>query len=329
MGEFSEMQGLPSVMNEIMDRLPGGTFISNKQVVRNVNTVFRQEGTIKPKINMETTEKKNEIVLPTSPRKAERKVPRHIIISGKPKSGKTTAVSKLKNCLIIDLENGTEFVDGIIMAPPEGVGPVSTFKWLRELAKKIKDAGKPYDYVVIDTLSQIDMLSEWEGTWVYMNTIIGKSFNRQVDDSGKLIYDANSKSIMLKPDDINYQSVITLPQGSGYYYSRNAVLDMFELLKDLGKICTIFICHITDKMIAEKNGEQVMIKDLALTGKLQGILPRLVDSICTLWNEDGQIMISFKGNEDKIGGMRGLDHLQNYSGPLDWDQVFLTEATIK
>lgn len=271
-----------------------------------------------------TEEKKpGGIVLPTQPRKALRVNPKTMVISGKHKQGKTTAVAQLPNHLILDVEGGAEFIEGNIMTPPEGAGPVSVYKWLYDVAAKIKEAGRPYDYVVIDTLSQLDILSEWKGTWDYMNSVIGKSFNRKVDSDGKVIYDGNGKTIMLSPNDPNYQSVLTLPNGAGYYYTRTAILDIYEALKDLGKVCTIFICHVADKMISEKQGEQVMVKDLALTGKVQSIIPRLVDAIGTVWNEDGQLMISFIGKEDKIGGTRAK-HLTSYSGPVEWSKIFIS-----
>ena len=119
----------------------------------------------------ETEKKKDEIVLPTEVRKAPSTNPKTLLISGKHKEGKTSAVAQLPNCLIIDLEKGADFVDGIVISPPENTGPVSAFNWLKEVAKKIKESGRPYDYVAIDTLSQIDIWAEWAGTWSYMHTI--------------------------------------------------------------------------------------------------------------------------------------------------------------
>lgn len=213
---------------------------------------------------------------------------------------------------IIDLEKGAAFVDGMIMEPPDSMGPVGRWQWLKQLAKTIVDAGKPYDYVAIDTLTQLDSDSEWVATYQYMNSIIGKKFNR--DDNG----------VMMKPDNPNYESVHTLPNGAGYRYSREAIIDMYNTLRYLGKICTIFVCHVADKMVGEKNGEQIMTKDLALTGKVKDILARAPDALANVWNEEGQLMISFAGNGDKIGGMRG-NHIQGYIGKLSWEKVFITD----
>ena len=267
-------------------------------------------------------ETKSGIVLPTAPRPATAVNAENMCIYGKPKSGKTTALSELKNCLLIDLERGASYVDAMVMSVPENVGPVAIRNWIREVAKSIREAGRPYDYVAIDTLSQIDIWSEWWGTWDYMHSVAGKKFNKQLDDRGELILGPDKKPILLKPSDPAYESVLSLSHGYGYQHTRQAFLEIFELLKNLGKVSTIFVCHVADKMIAEKNGEQVMTKDLALTGKLQSIIPRVVDAIANVWNEDGQMMISFEANEEKIGGVRAK-HLRGYNGPLDWNKIFI------
>lgn len=265
--------------------------------------------------------KEEGIVLPTESRPRIADVPRHMIIYGKPKCGKTTAVMQLPNVLLIDIEDGSAFVSGKIMTPPKGLGPASRYKWLKEVAKTIKEADKPYDFVVIDTLSQLDSESEWTGTRSYMASVSGKKFNRHLDKNENLIL-KDGKPIEYKPTEPEYESVHSLAHGYGYRWSREAMMNIIDILKDCGKICTIFICHVTDKMIGEKNGEQVMVKDLALTGKLQSWVPRHLDCIANVWNEEGKFMISFDGNEDRIGGMRGTSHLQGYKGPLDWSQVF-------
>lgn len=259
-----------------------------------------------------TEEKSTGIVLPTEIRKATHISPRDAILYGKPKVGKTTALSQLKNALIIDLEQGAAFLDAMVIEVPKDKGPVGKWLWLKEVAKSIVDGGKQYDYVCIDTLTKIDEWSEWYGTYLYQNSIAGKRFNR--DDNGNL----------LPPNHPDYQSVHTLPNGAGYRYSRDAMMDMYETLRYLGKVCTIFICHVADKMVGEKAGEMVMSKDLALTGKLKDILARAPDVLAHVWNENGKMMISFAGNDEKIGGMRAT-HLKGFIGELDWSKIFLKD----
>ena len=254
------------------------------------------------------TEEKLE--LPTEIRKARNINLESLVIYGLPKSGKTTALALLPNCLIIDVEKGTGFVDGMIIEPPEEAGPVAKFKWLKELAIQIKAKNRPYDYVAIDTLSQLDIDAEWVGTYNYMQSSQGKKFNRNADGT------------MMKPSDADYESVLTLANGFGYRYTREAILDIFETLKGLGKICTIFVVHVADKMISKNGTTEVLTKDLALVGKTRDIIPRLVDAVANVWNEEGEFMISFNGSENKVGGVRAK-HLVGFEGKLDWNKIFI------
>jgi hypothetical protein len=263
----------------------------------------------------------NKIELPTAPRKATRDVPSSLGIVGKHKSGKTTAIAELPNCLIIETEeSGADFVDATVLPMPTNIGPVSKFKWLKEVAAKIKEENYPYDFVAIDTFTEIDMAAEWYGTWIFMNSILGKEFNRQKNNDGTLVI-KDGKTVMLAPSSPDYLSVATLPNGAGWNYIRNASLDMFEELKNLGKVCTIFVFHLADKYIGEKNTEAVATKEIAVTGKLKDIISRKLDGMGTVWNEDGDIMISFVDKNEKLGGIRG-EHLPGYTGKLDWNFIF-------
>ena len=51
--------------------------------------------------------------LPKTKVKASRKSPKNMIIYGPPKIGKTTVLSQLDDCLIIDLEDGSDMVDAL------------------------------------------------------------------------------------------------------------------------------------------------------------------------------------------------------------------------
>lgn len=251
------------------------------------------------------------IALPTNLKKGVNKNLSSLVIYGLPKCGKTTALAQLPNCLMIDTEDGTDYVENaFIMRFPKDLGPLGKYRWLKDVAAEIIKQGRPYDYVAIDTFSELDELAEWVGTALYMQSPQGKKFNREEDGTP------------IRKSDERFESVHTLPNGYGYRYSREAILDIFETLKGLGKICTIFVCHVTDKMISKNGSSEVAVKDLALVGKVKDIIPRKVDAIAAIYNENGETMISFVGSEFKVGGVRAK-HLVGYEGPLDWKKIFI------
>jgi len=258
-----------------------------------------------------------DIQLPTVKTGIEKINPTTLAIFGLPKCGKTTALATLEDCLIIDTEDGSSYVEALKVKVPEDLGPVAKFEWLRKVARKLKEE-KKYKYVAIDTLTMLDEWSEWVGTYKYMNSVQGASFNRQKSLSGQPI----KGGTMLKPTDAAYESVNTIPEGYGYRWSREAIMDLFTELAGTGTVCTIFVCHVAEKMISKGNQDSVRVRDLALTGKVKDIISRKVDAVGYVYNEDGKIMISFKGNEDRAGGIRSA-HIRGYEGELDWKKIFI------
>ena len=83
-------------------------------------------------------------------RKAVSQNPKSMLLYGAPKVGKTTALSQLEDCLIIDTEDGANMIEGY----------VETVKNREELIKLLKEAqeGHEYKYVAIDT---IDRIATW------------------------------------------------------------------------------------------------------------------------------------------------------------------------
>ena len=83
-------------------------------------------------------------------RKAISENPKVMLLYGAPKVGKTTALSQLKDCLIIDTEGGANMIEGY----------VESVNNREELIKVLKEAqdGHEYKYVAIDT---IDKIATW------------------------------------------------------------------------------------------------------------------------------------------------------------------------
>lgn len=260
---------------------------------------------------------KDDIILPKKKHEAEKNI-NSLVLFGKEKCGKTTALSQLDDCLIIDTEKGSKKVSALSLVVPEDLGPVGKMQWLKKVGRKLAAEGKPYKRVAIDTLSEVNEWSEWSGTYKYMMSPQGKSFNRIKDKYGNPIKGGE----LLDPDSEDYQSVHTIADGNGYRWSRDEMLDVIKIFMDAAE-CVIFVCHVEDKYVGAKDTTDLIIpKQLALTGKVREILPRKVDAIGYVYNEKGQLKVNFTGTEEKLGGAR-VDHLKSYNGLLDWTKIFI------
>jgi hypothetical protein len=171
-----------------------------------------------------------EIKLPTKKMTATYVDPHIMLFYGPPKVGKTTVLSQLDDCLIIDLEDGTKYLDSMRVQVIGLKKPVESDKalaerqeknqyYLDEIGKAIHEKGKPYKYVAIDTVTKLEEWCEWEGTSMYMSSVQGKNFNR--DNKGNIL--PRSK----------WNSVLTLPNGAGYMWLRSAMKDWLRKVKKL------------------------------------------------------------------------------------------------
>jgi hypothetical protein len=229
--------------------------------------------------------------LPKTIVKASRKSPKNMVIYGPPKIGKTTMLSKLDNCLIIDLEDGSDMVDALKVK-------VNNLGMLATIGKEIIQEQRPYKYVAIDTISKLEEWCEVEGKRIYMKTPMGKNFEQKNPGA----------------------SVLSLPNGAGYLYLRIAFkqwIDRLNLLADH----VILVGHLKDKML-EKKGKEVAVKDLDLTGKIKQITCANADAIGYIFREDETTMISFNSLDDTVAGSR-CDHLKGQTMPFEWNKIFI------
>jgi len=243
------------------------------------------------KVELENTLKLNNMELPKTKVKANRKSPKNMIIYGPPKIGKTTVLSQLDNCLIIDLENGSDMVDALKVK-------VNNLRELAEVGKAIIKEGKPYKYIAIDTISKLEEWCEAEAKKMYKLTAMGKNF------------DKNNEGL----------SILSLPNGGGYLYLRLAYkkwIDRLNLLADR----IILVGHLRDKML-EKKGKEVSVKDLDLTGKIKQMTCSNTDAIGYVYREGEETMISFNSLEDITAGTR-CEHLKGKAMPLKWSEIYI------
>ncbi len=237
------------------------------------------------------------IVLPTKKVKAVQVNPKRLIIYSKPKAGKTTAFSMLDDNLILDLESGSGYVDALKVDIPD-------LKTLLDTGKAIKEAGKPYKYVTVDTVTALENMIMPLAVKLYKATPMGKNY--QGDD------------------------VTTLPNGAGYLYIRQAffqVLDFIDTLADT----VILSGHIKDKVVDDK-GDMVMSANIDLTGKMKSLICANADAIGYLYRKGSKAVLSFKTSDDVTCGARP-EHLRDQEIVLtemnedvlecNWDKIFV------
>jgi len=229
--------------------------------------------------------------LPKKKIKASRKSPKNMIIYGAPKIGKTTVLAQLDDCLIIDLEQGSDMLDALKVQ-------VNSLKELGEVGKEIYQEGKPYKYVAIDTISKLEEWCEEEGKQIYLKTPMGKNFEQK------------------NPG----MSILSLPNGAGYLYLRMAYKKWIDRLNTLADH-VILVGHLKDKML-EKKGKEVAVKDLDLTGKIKQITCANADAVGYIYREDDVTMVSFDSLGDVVAGSR-CDHLKGKTMPMEWSKIFI------
>jgi hypothetical protein len=215
------------------------------------------------------------IVLPTKKIKADRVNPKRLIIYSKPKTGKTSAFAGLENNLILDLENGADYVDALKIK-------INSLQELLDAGKAIKEAGKPYTYVTIDTVTALEDMVMPLAIKLYKQTSMGKN------------YDGDN--------------VLSLPNGAGYLYLRQAFFQVLDFIDTLAPHI-ILSGHIKDKQVDDK-GEMVMAANIDLTGKIKSLICANADAIGYMFRKGNQTILSFKTIGEVTCGARP-EHLRN------------------
>ncbi len=103
------------------------------------------------------------IELPTKKVLATRANPKRLVIYSKPKAGKTSALALLDNCLLLDFEKGSDYVDAIKLK-------IDSLQTLKEVGAEIVKAGKPYKYIAVDTVTALEELCLGYAKALYMDT---------------------------------------------------------------------------------------------------------------------------------------------------------------
>lgn len=239
------------------------------------------------------------IELPKSKVPAETQDPKYLILFGLPKVGKTTILSTLENNLILDMENGSTYVDALKIK-------INTLKELKEVCKAIREAGCPYKYITIDTITAVEEMAK------------------------PLAINLYQQSPMFSEKYADVKDPTQLPNGSGYTFIRSGI----EMIIDMVSKCApnIIICgHVKDAALNEAASNNV--KTLDLTGKISRILSAKSDAIgfvhrdensnlCVQFGTDGEVLTGARpahlANKDIIVA----EHQEDGSFVSHWERIY-------
>ena len=226
---------------------------------------------------------KPKLVLPTSVVKATVKNPKNLIIFSKPKTGKTSNLAQLENALIIDLEQGSDFVDAMKIK-------ANSIADIRAIGDEIKKAKYPYNYIIIDTITKLEEMCVDLAEQMYSKTPMGSKWFEK--DGGKN----------------KYNDILALPNGAGYQWLRKAFDKATNYIKQLAPNI-IWLGHVKD-IVLEKKGAEFNSADLDLSGKIKRIFAADSDAIGYMYRKGNQNFLSFKTSDDVSCGSRS-SHLRN------------------
>lgn len=253
------------------------------------------------------------VVLPTQATEATRVNPKRIILFSQPKTGKSEALSRLENNLILDLEDGSGFIGGLKMnvlevAKQQKVTPLRALKMVLDSIKEAntKKGDYVYKYISVDTVSALEDTYGLElALKLYKDTPMGRNFQGT--------------------------DVRTLPNGAGYGPLRTAVQ---MILFEIEQLCDVLIIsgHTKDKLV-ESEGKEMTTRGLDLAGKLASIVCSESDAIAYLYRKDNKTIANFKPSESLNVGARP-HHLKNKEITLlesdengvltsHWDKIFI------
>jgi hypothetical protein len=267
-----------------------------------------------------------EFKLPDSITEVKEINPTDLVIISVPKTGKSTILAELtkqKNGIIFNLEkNGTDYLSSRCINIYDD--SITSFDEAMEVYKGyrtqlLKEKGK-YDYLIVDSLTALDEMSNLMGTYYYMHSVPqGKNFNR--DPKNGETY---------KFGDDRFKMVTELGEGYGYKHTRKWFLDQMGIFNEIAPY-RIYTGHVKDTLIRNDQNEEVTGKEINLTGKLKSLLAVKVSTLCKLIADGDKRYLSFEVDNDNIIAGSRVPHLQGQiliSEKVDgkiithWDKIF-------
>jgi len=255
-----------------------------------------------------------DIKLPLQKVKATSQSPSNLIIFSKPKTGKTELFAALPDCLILDLEKGSRYVDAMKIE-------ANSVNEIIAIGQQIIKDGKPYKYIVIDTVTALETMCIDYAEILYSKKPMGKKWFLK-DAKGNLDRTSGKKQ---------YGNILNLPNGAGYSYLREAVTKVIEFVKTLAPHI-ILSAHIKDIQL-EKAGAEFTASDIDLTGKIKRILASQSDAIGYLYRKKKNLNVLTFATTDAVACGARPKHLSNAEIEISemkdgklithWDKVFI------
>lgn len=222
------------------------------------------------------------MALPLKPVPATKKDPDNLIMFGLPKVGKTTLLATLPKCLILDFEDGSDYIEGLKLK-------IKTLKEFKELLDDLaayveKHKTSPYDFFAIDTITAFEEFAK---------PLALKRFK-------------NSK------DGLDFTGTdVTKDAGfSGRRALNDAMKELIDMLKPFGK--TIIVAHVKDKAVFKKDGDETaLMKDMDLVSNLRNEFVRYSDAFGYIFrDEESNLCLNFEATSGVAAGARP-QHLAN------------------
>lgn len=218
------------------------------------------------------------ISLPTQKIAAVTQDPKNLILFGAPKVGKTTILSTLENCLILDFEEGSDYVDALKLK-------VDSITKLKEICMEIKKANCPYKFIALDTITALVDFVRPIAIKDFLATEEGAKHLAKLQIAGKTEKDIN---------------LFNLPFGKGYILIKDAINKVIKLVSQVTDH-VIIVGHV--KLSAVDGGDESDVsKNLDLPGQSKRSLAADSDAIGFVYrDEDSNLCINFSSDGVECG----------------------------
>jgi hypothetical protein len=212
------------------------------------------------------------IQLPSQARPPVTQSPTVLLLYGPPKVGKSSSAVQLEENLVFDLESGSKLLSGLIVDVPniarqERLSPLNILRKYYGLLSQ--NTNGHYRFITFDTIDVLEDL---------------------------LIEEVSKKHDVRHISDLAF--------GKGDAILRDEFFNLINAFRELGyKI--ILIGHRRRSIIGE-TGNEVLIRELDLRGKMRNMIMAYADAIGYVYSSNSSLLVSFKtgANEDVAAGSR-------------------------